>query len=133
MAFSPFRTVQRSQSNTPTTDHIVVEAGATANITLSGVNIGTTATLDDFCAFKIEDDSTGDVTITLADGTENTLTSVGLCAGLQKNGSGDNIGTGKFIATGGTLGAGIGGGTSGEGSDIVITGGSVKAVSKYER
>ena len=85
------------------------------------------------CAFKIADDSTGNVTITLGEGTTNTLKSGMFCAGLQKNGNGDGIGkltitgTGSLTAAGGYNGAGIGGGWKGGGSDIAISGGSVNA------
>ena len=119
-----------------------MEAGANVNITLDGVYIDGSGETSDFCAFKIADDSTGNVTITLADGSENKLISNQRCAGLQKNGSGSNIGTltikgseegtGKLIATSGKYGAGIGGGGSyGEegydSSNITISGGTVIA------
>lgn len=94
------------------------------------------------CAFKIADDSTGDVTITLADGTENTLDS-GKGAGLQKNGgigtltiNGGENGTGTLTATGGLFCAGIGGGGSAINaasscSNIIINGGVITATGDY--
>ena len=135
-------TIKNTDPSTPTTDRIAVEAGANVIITLDGVYIDGSGETSDFCAFKIADDSTGNVTITLADGSENTLISNQRCAGLQKNGSGSNIGTltikggeegtGKLIATSGKYGAGIGGGGSyGEegydSSNITISGGTVIA------
>ena len=104
-------TIKNKNPEVPTNDHIEVESGANANITLAGVNIDA-----DYYAFKIADDSAGNVTITIADDTENTLDS-GEAAGLQKNGgtgtltiNGGEKGTGNLTAKGGTFCAGIGGG-----------------------
>jgi len=110
-----------------TTNTITVNAGVTANITLSGVNIDVSAT-SDAAAFQIADDSTGNVTVTL-EGT-NTLKSGANCAGLQKNGSTGTLtitGTGSLTAQGGDQAAGIGGGNGGSGTGICITGGTIKA------
>jgi hypothetical protein len=86
----------------------VVAAGVDANITLDNLSI-----VHPVCAFAIADSSTGDVTVTLVG--NNTLQSDGNnCAGLQKNGSGEDVGTlpivgeGSLTATGGQDGAGIG-------------------------
>ncbi len=117
-----------------TTDRIEVADGISANITLAGVNISTTG-----AAFKIANNSTGNVTITLADDSVNTLTSGMQCAGLQKNGNiispnegkltiqGETRGTGKLTANGGDYGAGIGGNNFGSASNITISGGTVTA------
>ena len=133
-------TIKNTDQTKATTDRIEVESGVSADITLAGVNINVSSN-SNTAAFKIADDSTGNVTITLADGSENTLKSGYGCAGLQKNGEGENIegenigkltiqggtnGTGKLIATG-NYGAGIGGGKTGSGSDITISGGTVTA------
>ena len=124
-------TISNTDKSNSTTDTIVVEKDLSANITLDGVNIDVSGT-ESACAFKIADDSEGNVTITLADGSENTLTSGSNCAGLQKNGENGTLEikgtTGTLTATGGTNGAGIGGGNGSEGSGIIINGGSVKAV-----
>lgn len=64
-----------------TGDSIAVADGVNANITLVGVNISTAWYV---AAFRIADNSMGNVTITLADGTTNTLRSGNNCAGLQK-------------------------------------------------
>ncbi len=131
-------TIRNADGVTSTSDRIVVEKDKNANITLAGVNIESG---DYDAAFDIEaygtTVSTGNVTITLADGTENTLKGGYSCAGLQKNGSGDGIGkltiqggtygTGKLTATGGQGSAGIGGGYGGDGSNIEISGGTVTA------
>ena len=110
-------------TGTTTTNSITVASGVDATITLDGVNIDVSATGElntgnvdasksGTPAFKIADDSTGDVTIILADGSENVLKSGVKCAGLQKNGEytadlgmltikGGELGTGKLTATGG--------------------------------
>ncbi len=118
--------------STATTNNITVEAGVNADITLSGVNIDVSGQ-DDVCAFKIADNSTGNVTVRLAANTENTLKSGASSAGLQKNGSGEGIGIltitgeGSLKANGGWSGAGIGGGDRGSVSNITISGGTVTA------
>ncbi len=131
-------TIANIDTNTATTDRIEVEADKDANITLAGVNIDVSL-LSPTAAFKIADNSTGNVTITLADGRTNTLKSGTGCAGLQKNGAfisetegkltiqGGELGTGILNATGGENSAGIGGGQGWAGSDITISGGTVTA------
>ena len=153
-------TIRNNDPSTPTTNTIVVAAGVDANITLAGVNIGVQG-----CPLMIADNSMGDVTITLAEGTTNTLIASGNYAGLQKNGI-TNPGTltitgtgmliaqggydaagigsrgtpgdysetanitiqgGTIIATGGSSGAGIGGGVLGDAFNITISGGIVTA------
>ncbi|MGN1307909.1 MAG: hypothetical protein ACI4V3_09600, partial [Faecousia sp.] len=116
-------------STAATTDRIEVTEGVSANITLAGVNIDVSGT-SGAAAFKIADDSTGSVTITLAEGTENTLKSGTNCAGLQKNGSKGSLeikGTGTLTATGGEGGAGIGCGYNWSAANITISGGTVYA------
>ncbi len=126
-------TIKNTDPSTPTTNRIEVAKDISANITLAGVNINVSS-LDDTAAFKIADDSTGNVTITLADGTTNTLKSGKNCAGLQKNGNADGIGkliingdTGILNVIGGRNGAGIGGGIGDLGSNITINGGTITA------
>ena len=118
--------------STATTNNITVEAGVNADITLSGVNIDVSGQ-DYVCAFKIADNSTGNVTVILAANTENTLKSGMYSASLQKNGGGEDIGTltitgeGILTATGGGYGAGIGSGDMGNSKNITISGGTVTA------
>ena len=122
-------TIANTDPNTATTDSIEVADGVSANITLAGVNIDVSSQ-NDKAAFKIADNSTGDVTITLADSTTNTLKSGGLCAGLQKNGTNGSLvisGTGTLNTIGGGHGAGIGGGHGGAAANIEISGGTVIA------
>lgn len=120
----------------PTTNTIVVAKDKSANVTLRNVNIDTSG-----CAFKIEDDSKGDVTVTLEG--DNTLKSSD-GAGLQKNGD-INCGTliingsGKLMAVGDGLSAGIGGSNPTIGdyfhintSNIIIVSGTIIAESKSE-
>ncbi len=56
-------TIANTDPDVSTTDSIEVAGGINADITLAGVNIDVTA-VDYAVAFKIADDSTGDVTIT---------------------------------------------------------------------
>ena len=131
--------IANTDPSTPTTDRIEVAKDVSANITLAGVNIDVSS-MSGTAAFKIANVSTGDVTITLADGSENTLKSGENCAGLQKNGeySPEDCGkltiqgsTGKLIATGGRYSAGIGGGDNASGFNIEISGGMVTATGGY--
>ena len=127
-------TIKNADPNTPTTDTIVVKGGVSANITLDGVNIDVSGR-NYACAFQIADNSTGNVTITLADSSENFLKSGDYCAGLQKNGTVGSLeikGSGSLEAFGGYLAAGIGGGNVGIGSNITISGGSVTAAGGEE-
>ena len=123
---------------TGTTTENTITVSGTQNIVLDRVNIDVSEK-NYTCAFKIEDNNTGTVTVTLADDSVNTLKSGYNCAGLQKNGDGAGIGkliikggangTGELTAKGGMYGAGIGGGYSAGVSDITINGGIVTATS----
>ena len=105
---------------------INAEKDQTANVTLSGVNID----VRDKGKAAVSTTGEGNVSIEL-DG-ENTLKSDEGHAGLEKNNDGnltiqDKDKDGSLNAKGGQDGAGIGGGSSGAGSDITITGGKVTA------
>ena len=125
----------QSNSETPTANTVTIKAeeNATANVTLDGVNIDTRGT--DKAAVEIQGE--GDVVIEL-DGS-NTVQSDWNRAGVEKNtrdpwgtnpGSGngnltitdENETHGSLKATGGSKGAGIGGGDDRSGSNITITG-----------
>ena len=99
---------------------IIVKKDVSADITLQNVNI----VANGQPAFMIEDDSKGNVTISL-DGT-NVLKATTLNhAGLQKNGDTNSgtlkiTGSGSLEAYGGPSGAGIGGGSMCSGSNIII-------------
>ena len=127
--------ITQSNSSTPTSNTVTIKAeeNATANVTLDGVNIDTRGTHK--AAVEIQGE--GDVVIEL-DGS-NTVQSDWDRAGVEKNtrdpwgtnpGSGngnltitdENETHGSLKATGGSLGAGIGGGHDRSGSNITITG-----------
>ena len=127
--------VQSNSSETPTANTVTIKAeeNATANVTLDGVNIDTRGTYK--AAVEIQGE--GDVVIEL-DGS-NTVQSDWNRAGVEKNtrdpwgtnpGSGngnltitdENETHGSLKATGGSKGAGIGGGDDRSGSNITITG-----------
>jgi uncharacterized repeat protein (TIGR02543 family) len=122
---------------TPTTDRI--EVTSAANIILDGVDIASSG-----AAFKITS-TAGEVNITLADNSTNTLVSGHNCAGMQKEnpaqltiscegeGEGHNCDghCGTLFATGGNSGAGIGGRYKASVSGITITGGNITATGNY--
>ena len=84
-------TIKNTDASKATDNRIYVESGVSADVTLAGVNIACSLT-----PFEIAEGSTGDVTVTLADGTQNTLTvnSNSTSAALQKNGAySDTLGT----------------------------------------
>ena len=127
--------IQSNSSEPPTANTVTIKAeeNATANVTLDGVNIDTRGTHK--AAVEIQGE--GDVVIEL-DGS-NTVQSDWNRAGVEKNtrdpwgtnpGSGngnltitdENETHGSLKATGGSKGAGIGGGDDRSGSNITITG-----------
>ena len=122
-------TISGGTSGSPiTTARIEIAAGVSADVTIKDLYME--------CSwdspFKIADNSTGNVNITLAE--YNMLTSTSTDgAGLQKNGDSVGIGnltiagSGLLLATGGSKAAGIGGGNGGSGSNITISGGAVSA------
>ncbi len=131
-----YRIIQSKSGTTTNTITVDVTDAKDIYIILNGVNIDVSET-SGACAFKIADDSQAKVTVELEEGTTNTLKSGIYCAGLQKNGDGEGIGTltitgtGTLEATGEIGGAGIGGGGGKTGSNITITGGIVIATAKY--
>ena len=129
--------ITQSTETTANTVTIHADAWATANVTLSGVNIDTSGTGQ----AAVEVTGNGDVVIEL-DGN-NTVKSGEKHAGVEKNtvaptdtvpGSGngkltitDENDDGSLKANGGEGGAGIGGGAKGSASNITISGGEVTA------
>lgn len=119
--------ITQSTETTANTVTIHADAWATANVTLSGVNIDTSGT--DQAAVEVT--GNGDVVIEL-DGN-NTVKSGNNHAGVEKNNSGnltitDKAGdAGSLTVNGGKGGAGIGGGKGENGSNITISGGTVNA------
>ncbi len=124
-------------NNEPTENRIVVNGASISaqdriNIYLNNVNINTPAGP----ALQIADNVDAKVTIYLT-GTNNLITTNQFSAGLQKNNEAQLIITSASDTTTGILkassdglnGAGIGGGQGSTGSNITISGGSVKAYS----
>ena len=106
---------------------INAEKDQTANVTLSGVNID----VRDKGKAAVSTAGEGNVSIEL--NGESTLRSDYEHAGLEKNNGGsltiaDEDKNGKLTAWGGQQGAGIGGGSGKDGSNIFITGGGVNAI-----
>ena len=115
-------------SSTENTLTINAEKDQTASVTLSDANIDVSGK----GKAAVSTNGEGNVSIEL-DG-ENTLKSGYRHAGLEKNNGGgltiaDQDENGKLTATGGSDGAGIGGGFKGNGNNIAITGGEVNATS----
>ena len=106
---------------------INAESGQTASVTLSGVNID----VRDKGKAAVSTTGEGNVSIELNGGS--TLRSGYEHAGLEKNNGGsltiaDEDKNGKLTAWGEQQGAGIGGGSGKDGSNIFITGGRVNAI-----
>ena len=105
---------------------INADSGQTASVTLSGVNID----VRDKGKAAVSTTGEGNVSIELNGGS--TLRSGYEHAGLEKNNGGsltiaDEDKNGKLTAWGEQQGAGIGGGSGKDGSNIFITGGGVNA------
>ena len=106
---------------------INAEKDQTANVTLSGVNIDVSS------AGKAAVSTTGEGNVSIELNGGSTLRSGYEHAGLEKNNGGsltiaDEDKNGKLTAWGGQQGAGIGGGSGKDGSNIFITGGGVNAI-----
>ena len=106
---------------------INADSGQTASVTLSGVNI------DVRDKRKAAVSTTGEGNVSIELNGESTLRSGYEHAGLEKNNGGsltiaDEDKNGKLTAWGGQQGAGIGGGSGKDGSNIFITGGRVNAI-----
>ena len=113
-------------SSTENTVTINAEKDQTANVTLSDANID----VNDKGKAAVSTNGEGNVSIEL-DG-DNTLKSATNHAGLEKNNGGsltiaDQDKNGKLTAESKYCGAGIGGGNQRDGSNIIITGGEIKA------
>ncbi|MDE6432339.1 MAG: hypothetical protein K2L13_03000, partial [Opitutales bacterium] len=122
------------------TNQAIKIVGATT-LTLAGINIEST----NGAAIEIAPNASFDVSILLADGSENELVGQSEAgdgwngsAAIQKNGAdstgtlvigvpNNSLGTGSLVATGGKGAAGIGGGYEAGTRNITFTGGSVKA------
>ena len=119
--------ITQSTETTANTVTINADAGCTANVTLSGVNIDVSG---DSGKAAIQTGGEGKVVIEL-DGN-NTVQGGDGHAGVEKNNGGnltitDENDNGSLEANGGAGGAGIGGGANGSASNIIISGGAVNA------
>ena len=106
---------------------INAEKDQTASVTLSG------ASIDVRDKRKAAVSTTGEGNVSIELNGESTLRSGYEHAGLEKNNGGsltiaDEDKNGKLTAWGGQQGAGIGGGSGKDGSNIFITGGGVNAI-----
>lgn len=130
--------ISQSDSETPTQNTISISAtgGATAEVTLDGVNIDESGTGNNYngegavTAVSVSPDEDSTVIIEL-DG-ENTVKSGRGHAGVENNDSNlviqdENKVSGSLDATGGAYAAGIGGGYAEDGSNITINSGTVNA------
>ena len=113
-------------SSTENTVTINAEKDQTANVTIEDVNIDVSS------AGKAAVTTTGEGNVNIELNGSNALKSGHSHAGLEKNSDGnltiqDKDKDGSLNAKGGQDGAGIGGGSSGAGSDITITDGEVNA------
>ena len=124
---SPVITQRDSENATSNTVTINADSGATANVTLSGVNIDVSG---DSGKAAIQTGGEGKVVIEL-DGN-NTVQGGDGHAGVEKNNGGnltitDENDDGSLEANGGEGGAGIGG-AYGKGNNITISGGTTTAI-----
>ena len=116
---------------------IEIEKDASVTLTLDGAYMDASlAAYRDASPIMLSENSTGNVSIILKG--ENVLIAADYCAGIQKNGDAENIGAltisgdGSLTVTGGSCGAGIGGGRNRAGSNIAIRGGTVTATGGSE-
>lgn len=143
-------TVKNVDPTQPCSNDIYIESGVSANVTLAGVNISYPSMWTDGSALCIANDS--NASITLADGTTNTLISDSMYGcGIAKDGTGtltitcekakndfshkcdENCGT--LIAKANMYGSAIGS-TSGQyngktAQNITVLGGNITAASKH--
>lgn len=113
-------TIANTDPTVAAKDRIYIAKDVSARITLAGVNINVGITTTNayhidaeyqLCALEIAKDSSGDVTITLADGSTNFLMSGAFRAGIQKMGANGSLlinGKGKLEVWGGARAPGIG-------------------------
>ncbi len=110
---------------TATTEHVVIDSGVNANLTLDGVHIDMSSNTN---TAAIDLREAGTSAITLAEGSDNTLKSGQNRPGIEVP-NGNEItfdGGGTLTVTGGADGAGIGTGNGESGNNIVtINGGTI--------
>ena len=131
--------IRNRDSSTSTTNTVTIkaDAGQTANATLEDTNIDTTGGSENAyapgeAAVKTEGEGSVNLNVEL----DNTLKSGYGHAGVEK-GNGGNLtigsesGSGQLVATGGSSGAGIGGGENTGAENITITGGDIFATGNH--
>lgn len=143
-------TIKNVDPTQPCSNYIYIESGVSANVTLAGVNISYPSMWTDGSAFCIANDS--NASITLADGTTNTLISDSMYGcGIAKDGTGTltitcekakndfshkcDEGCGTLSAKANMYGSAIGS-TSGQyngktAQNITVLGGNITAASKH--
>ncbi|HEX3018515.1 MAG TPA: hypothetical protein VHP31_11775 [Caproicibacter sp.] len=129
-----------TQNGNGTIQHTITVQGGTQDITVENININVSGT-SNACAFSIAKGAAVNLTLE----GQNMLKSGDYCAGLQVPGDASaptdttknasltvtDASTGSLNVTGGSCGAGIGGGRYGSGGSITINGGTVTANSGY--
>ena len=117
-------------NETKNTITINAGAGTTANVTIKDTNIGAS-----FGTPAVKTEGKGDVNLNVEG--NNTVHSSATNAGVEKANDGNltigsESGSGKLTANGGSFGAGIGGGSECNVSNITITGGKITANGGYQ-
>ena len=118
-------TITSKGTETKNTITIKAEADTTANVTIKDTNIGAS-----FGTPAVKTEGKGDVNLNVEG--NNTVHSSATNAGVEKANDGNltigsESGSGKLTANGGSFGAGIGGGSECNVSNITITGGNITA------
>ena len=117
--------IRQSNSGSVATSNTVTVSGGTCRVTISSLNIETTA------KSPIEVKKAANLDLTLL--SSSTVTGGKYCAGIQvlKGASITISGSGSVTATGSGAGAGIGGGKYYDGGTVTINGGTVTATGGY--
>ena len=123
-------TITSKGQQTGNTVIINAGAGTTANVTIKDTNIGAS-----FGTPAVKTEGKGDVNLNVEG--NNTVHSSATNAGVEKANDGNltigsESGSGKLTANGGSFGAGIGGGSECNVSNITITGGKITANGGYQ-
>ena len=121
-----------TSNGTPTNNTITIQVkdGTTANVTIKDANI-----IASFGTPAVKTEGKGDVNLNVEG--NNTVHSSATNAGVEKANDGNltigsESGSGKLTANGGSFGAGIGGGSECNVSNITITGGKITANGGYQ-
>ena len=123
-------TITSNGKETSNTITIRADDGTTANVTIKDANI-----IAPFGTPAVKTEGKGDVNLNVEG--NNTVHSSATNAGVEKANDGNltigsESGSGKLTANGGSFGAGIGGGSECNVSNITITGGKITANGGYQ-